>query len=243
MALTDKLSAIGNAIREKTGKEELLTLEQMPLEIAGIETGGGLSEQDILDALMCNQWPAGDVLITGGNTGVTFAGNKYITTVTLRATKGVNGFSARCFANNTALKSVLDGGVTYYSSNNVFTGCIALEEYVMERDSRTTALDTQLFNGCTALKYFDGSVNFATINNKAFEGCTALKTIVLRRTSAPVTLVANAFINSSLAEGGTGCTIYVPEALIEQYPIATNWAVWDAYGTITWKSIEGSEYE
>ena len=41
MALIDKLSAIGDAIREKTGKEDLLTLDQMPGEIAAIETGGG----------------------------------------------------------------------------------------------------------------------------------------------------------------------------------------------------------
>lgn len=43
MALTEKLSAIGDAIREKTGKEELLTLEQMSLEIASIVSGGGSS--------------------------------------------------------------------------------------------------------------------------------------------------------------------------------------------------------
>lgn len=41
MALTNKLSAIGNAIREKTGKTELMTLDAMPAAIAGIETGGG----------------------------------------------------------------------------------------------------------------------------------------------------------------------------------------------------------
>ena len=41
MALIDKLSAIGDAIREKTGKDDLLTLEQMPGEIQAIETGGG----------------------------------------------------------------------------------------------------------------------------------------------------------------------------------------------------------
>lgn len=40
MALISKLENIGNAIREKTGKTELLTLEQMPAEIAAIETGG-----------------------------------------------------------------------------------------------------------------------------------------------------------------------------------------------------------
>lgn len=40
MALTNKLSAIGNAIRSKTGGTELLTLDQMPTAIASIETGG-----------------------------------------------------------------------------------------------------------------------------------------------------------------------------------------------------------
>ena len=40
MALTDKLAAIGDAIRAQTGKEEKLTLDQMPDEIAGISGGG-----------------------------------------------------------------------------------------------------------------------------------------------------------------------------------------------------------
>jgi hypothetical protein len=41
MALTDKLSAIADAIRGKTGKTDTLTLDQMPTEIAGIQAGGG----------------------------------------------------------------------------------------------------------------------------------------------------------------------------------------------------------
>lgn len=41
MALINKLSAIGEAIREKTGKENLLTLDEMPQAIKDIESGGG----------------------------------------------------------------------------------------------------------------------------------------------------------------------------------------------------------
>ncbi len=41
MALTDKLTAIADAIRGKTGKTESMTLAQMATEIAGIKTGGG----------------------------------------------------------------------------------------------------------------------------------------------------------------------------------------------------------
>ena len=40
------LFAIGDAIREKTGKEDLLTLEQMPEEIRGISSGSGGGEVD-----------------------------------------------------------------------------------------------------------------------------------------------------------------------------------------------------
>jgi hypothetical protein len=40
MALTNKLTAIANAIRAKTGKTEPLTLDQMPTEIASISGGG-----------------------------------------------------------------------------------------------------------------------------------------------------------------------------------------------------------
>jgi len=47
MALTDKLSAIGNAIREKTGGAGLLTLDAMPNAIRGISSSGGGSSADL----------------------------------------------------------------------------------------------------------------------------------------------------------------------------------------------------
>ena len=40
MALIDKLTAIADAVRAKTGGTELLTLDQMAAEIAGITAGG-----------------------------------------------------------------------------------------------------------------------------------------------------------------------------------------------------------
>lgn len=42
MALTDKLSAIGDAIRAKTGKTDLIPLDQMPAEIASIQGGDSI---------------------------------------------------------------------------------------------------------------------------------------------------------------------------------------------------------
>lgn len=53
MALINKLSAIGDAIREKTGKEDLLTLDQMPEEIKGISGGGGDDDTPIYITGQC----------------------------------------------------------------------------------------------------------------------------------------------------------------------------------------------
>lgn len=43
MALIDKLTAIADAIRVKTGKTATMTLDEMPTEIAAIEAGEGIT--------------------------------------------------------------------------------------------------------------------------------------------------------------------------------------------------------
>lgn len=51
MALIEKLNAIGEAIRTKTGKTEKMTLDEMPVEIASIEGGGGAPANPVIEAL------------------------------------------------------------------------------------------------------------------------------------------------------------------------------------------------
>lgn len=74
MALTEKLSAIGSAIREKTGKTEMLTLDAMPGEIRSIEGGGGGS----LPAGV--YWKPKNIAMKNGNKKslVPYHGNLYI---------------------------------------------------------------------------------------------------------------------------------------------------------------------
>ena len=69
MALTDKLSAIGDAIRSKTGKSDLLTLDEMPVEIAAIETGGGIDAENLI--------LTGDCTYRFANGGWDWVVNKY----------------------------------------------------------------------------------------------------------------------------------------------------------------------
>ena len=52
MALTNKLTAIGNAIRAKNGETALYTLDEMPQKIAAIETGSGGSGSGVIGQLV-----------------------------------------------------------------------------------------------------------------------------------------------------------------------------------------------
>lgn len=76
MALTDKLTAIANAIRAKTGKSGALKLEAMPDEIMSIGSGGGglawadvLYEDDAL-AITYTSTSAGTAKTITGLTGI-----------------------------------------------------------------------------------------------------------------------------------------------------------------------------
>ena len=48
MALTNKLTAIGDAIRAKTGTTEAMTLDEMATAISGITTGSGGESTDFI---------------------------------------------------------------------------------------------------------------------------------------------------------------------------------------------------
>jgi hypothetical protein len=78
---------------------------------------------------------------------------------------------------------------------------------------------------------------------KAFSGCTNLRTIIIRGETVATLSDVNNFTDTPFASGGTGGTVYVPEALIESYQNATNWSTLYAAGTCTFVAIEGSEYE
>jgi hypothetical protein len=101
------------------------------------------------------------------------------------------------------------------------------------------------FWNCKKLTVADfGALNsILGINVYGFENCSALTDLILRPNHVVGLANKNAFDGSTFKNGGTGGNIYVPSALIESYRTATNWSVVDGWGTITWKAIEGSQYE
>lgn len=140
MALTDKLSAIGDAIREKTGGTELLTLDQMPAEIANIQSGGGEVEPIVLSG-NCDYACAGSlsakifdkVIITTNNINsmnymfyknlaesIPFEINIHPDTINLMATDIFHDM------NNLIELPTINGFKGFYNIYNLFNNCYRL---------------------------------------------------------------------------------------------------------------------
>ena len=182
--------------------------------------------------------------ITGEN--VTTPGNsmfRYSTVVSVNFPK-LTGFGSDGFRNCTSITQIHFDKVTT-ATNYGFQDCTGLTSVVLPICNDFTASS---FNGCSNLEIVDAKMGFLRIS--CFANCTKLTTLIIRNTSVANLVVTGALSNTPFAQGGTGGTIYIPQTLYNalgtgtnDYKAQTNWAVIDAYGTITWAKIEGSYYE
>lgn len=255
MALTDKLTAIADAIRGKTGKIDSLTLDQMPTEIAGIETGGGGDMVSLIERTIA-EIDDNAVTIVGGRA---FDSCKELTSARFTNATEVAGYA---FNNCTGLVTV-DLPVVIKTAQQAFTGCTSLKNVnmpLLSNDSggycfrnctalqtitlpALTALGNGEFENCSALAYVDLPVA-TSVGRSAFGNCTALQILVLRNAEQCATMSnVNSFTGTPFASGGAGGTVYVPSALIAEYQQATNWSTLYTAGTCNFVAIEGSEYE
>lgn len=150
---------------------------------------------------------------------------------------GAGGYQ---FSGCTALTSVFIGTS---GGTHCFDGDTVLVSAVL---TGSVKMNSYSFQGCTKLEIVD--LNTTQMDNREFYNCSSLKTIILRNSSVVTmkqspTTSNTCWYNTAYASGGAGGTIYVPEALLESYPTATNWSILDGYGTISWLPIEGSIYE
>lgn len=239
MALIDKLSAIGNAIREKTGKEELLTLDAMPGEIRSIQSGGSADTSTIEEGFLNHTYPSG----VYRNDQVekiydyTFMENYNLTSVSLPNAKrcetgsfyycgnleeidlpnceyiGSQSF-AYCGLKNVYLPKALS------LTGSVFVRCEKLETICLPE--ATSSFQSAL-NYCISLWKCD----FHKMTNiqKIFTGCASLTALILRKEDGICSLTASSNLSGTPIANGTGY-IYVPASLIEDYKVATNWATY-----------------
>lgn len=213
MALTNKLKAIADAIRGKTGKTEEMTLDQMVTEIEGIEAGGG-SDNSLLHSLV-------DRSITS------FVDNEI--------TKIGNYAFAHCgkLTEFSAPNAIDLGNYMLYYADNVtelvFPKAKTLCYNCLERCHGLVKLDLHVCHMIygTSLRY---NSKFNTLILRRTEGVVTL-------------VHTNAFSSTPFDTAGSGAKVYVPAALIESYQAATNWSTLYAANKLTFVAIEGSEYE
>jgi hypothetical protein len=177
MALINKLSAIGNAIREKTGGTELMTLDAMPDEIRAIVSGGSeLPEEAFVVTGNCTYRFANK----GWDWFIEKFGNQITTQnigegANMFVSSGVTRipFEINCATNNN------------YSYSNMFSGCLALEEISTINDMSPMSINS-MFENCQQLrklpefKNFDTSkllsYNYSNVSS-LFKGCNCLREI------------------------------------------------------------------
>jgi hypothetical protein len=222
MALTDKLSAIGDAIREKTGKEELIKLDDMPAEIASITTGGG----DVVDTTV------EDGFLDNSLTGV-YTNNR----IKVLEAHRLRGSKLTAF-NSTSLETVYSYGfyqsanleeinapnINSLTSGSAFMYCYALKR--VDFPKLRNAISGSVFNACTSLIYANlGNAN--ALVTGCFSGCSKLETVILNKIDGIATLNNVNVFNGTPIANGTGF-VYVPDELVDSYKVATNWSTYAA---------------
>lgn len=262
------LTSVANAIRTKGGTSAQLAFPADFVQaIEDIETGGGgftlddYIEHNIsgslnytgtnFDRITFDSQKLHDVnlpnlvSVTPNNVGACFARNT--TLVSFSAPK-LTRIGNSWFSSCTSLSSVNLSALTDTGSD-LFHSCTSLVHIALPK---AATLYSSTFYGCTALEIADLLATTGFTNNNNFNGCVNLNTLILRKDNGIPRLsnIGN-FANSSLGNGGGGCTIYIPKALYDHlgdgssldYQAATNWSTIHGYGTITWAQIEGSIYE
>lgn len=230
------VQAIANAIRSKNGESTQYKIGDMAQAILDIPSGGG---EDKLGAFISNTL-SGE-LIDSNVTSVksyAFYNGPSLTSVSFPNCTIVN---SRGFLNATSIQTLhlpsvtrASGDYTFATMSNLEMLCLpsmagAFGAWALQNDKKLTVVD---LGGITS------------IGGQDFSGCSILDTVILRRTAAVTTLSnVNAFNSTPFASGGTGGTLYVPQALISSYKATTNWSTILGYANNQILPIEGSIYE
>ena len=171
MALTDKLTAIADAIRTKTGSSDTMTLDEMATAVGNI-TGDGETTTvttDSADAVI-------DRSITEYSSGtLTSIGDYafyYCTSLANIDTPYVTSIDTYAFQGCTSLASI-DLSNTASIGNYAFYGCSILDNI---DTSKVASIGFYAFYDCTSLSEIDLSV-CTSAGNYAFANCTALTSL------------------------------------------------------------------
>ena len=241
------MTATANAIRGKTGGTDPIAWDEstgFKTAVEGITSGDVDSDTDEIVAALMNR----TLKELHNQTATTISAtrlcqnNRALEKVNLPMVTALDSY---IFSTCSALVDVNLPRLTGMQMAN-FENCTALTELIFP--SISSIGNNSNFQGCVCLQKVDFGrkeiQNKARFSQYSFRNCAALNVIILRAENYIWSLGStNNFDGTPFAAGGTGGTVYVPEALIESYQTATNWSTLYAAGTCTFLPIEGSEYE
>ena len=167
----------------------------------------------------------------------------------------ITSLGYRAFSNTKGLEYILLPNLVSTSGGNAFSDCNQLKtgyfpkwktlsgsDFINSKGlthlelPSATSIPNMFFMGCSSLeKVILPVVNKLSAN--AMNGCAALTTLVLKGSTLVSLDNVNCFNNCA-----TTIDVYVPSALLGEYPNATNWSAVTG-ATLNFVALEGSEYE
>ena len=160
MLLIDRLTAIGNAIRSKTGEQAPLTLSTMATQI-----NSNLQNKSVSESLIKRN-------VTSIESPVTFIGAMAFmncTSLTSASFQNAASIGKSAFENCTALTSVSMPGAARLDPN-VFRGCTSLTRLDF---NNLTSISAAAFSNCTSLTTVVLGKRAELANATAFFNCPA----------------------------------------------------------------------
>lgn len=163
MALIDKLTALGDAIRNKTGKTEKLTLDQMAAEIADIQTGGNDDQASVARAIVDRTITefSDDVLTTVGSNAFYSCNNLISVSIPKVTYIGTAAFTSCWKLRSISLPSVENIG------NSGFSSCSSLTSVSIPK---VTYINRSVFSSCSSLTSVTLPTTPPTIQSNSFSG-------------------------------------------------------------------------
>ena len=120
------------------------------------------------------------------------------------------------FYRNTSLETVRITDKETEISENEFYGCASLKSVSMGDGIDT--IGRYAFSGCSALESFSFGTGLKSVGEEAFSDCTGMKKLV-SKTAVPPICGPQALDDINKWE----CTLYVPQASLEDYKSAAQW--------------------
>ena len=225
--LTDFLTDVADAIREKKGTTEKINPQNFSEEIRGIESGGG------------NPWNADVTWITDGEFGFDSMSEVAIH-------EGVTAIGARAFRYNTSITKITLPSTLKKIRPYAFGGMGKLAE--VNLPDGLTLMDSYAFNGTPIVESIIPE-SILRIGYGAYTACKQLVKVVWnvrqRTSSSAISIAGTAFQNcpalqyvafpnveeiiimeAANAFSGTTCQIVVPDNLYDEWIAATNWSTY-----------------